>query len=114
MRWTMPATRAPLHSQRASRVIAALTVIATTFAMHAMVRRASRQLKMPRPDAYDQPAQRLVQPDEIPAEAANVSNLAVSTSVRRGDVDAVLVNVQSDVQSARFLHGPSPRKFATT
>ena len=52
MRWTMPATRAPLHSQRASRVIAALTVIATTFAMHAMVRRASRQLKMPRPDAY--------------------------------------------------------------
>ena len=56
MRWTMPATRAPLHSQRASRVIAALTVIATTFAMHAMVRRASRQLKMPRPDAYMAPA----------------------------------------------------------
>ena len=35
-------------------------------------------------------------------------------TVRGGDLDTVLVNVQTDVQSARFLHGPSPRKFATT
>jgi len=52
MRWPMQATKAPARSQRASSVIAALPVIATTFAMHAMVGRRSRQLKMPRPDAY--------------------------------------------------------------
>ena len=56
MRWPMQATRAPTRSQRASRVIAALPVIATTFVMHAMVGRQSRQLKMPRPDAYEQEA----------------------------------------------------------
>ena len=49
----MQATRAPARSHRASRVIAALPVIATTFFMHAMVWRYFRQLKMPRPDAYD-------------------------------------------------------------
>jgi len=48
----MQATRAPARSHRASRVIAALPVIATTFFMHAMVWRYFRQLKMPRPDAY--------------------------------------------------------------
>jgi hypothetical protein len=63
----------------------------------------------------DQLAQRLVQRDEIAADAAHVPNLALTAGVDRGDVDAVLVNVQSDVQSARFpVHGPSPRKFATT
>ena len=48
----MQATRAPARSQRASRVIAALPVIATTFFMNAMVWRYFRQFKMPRPDAY--------------------------------------------------------------
>jgi hypothetical protein len=40
-----------MHSQRTSRVIAALPVLATTFVMHAMVGRRNDQLKMPRPDA---------------------------------------------------------------
>ena len=48
----MQVTRAPTGSQRASCVIAALQVMATTFDMHAMVRRRSRQIKVPRPDAY--------------------------------------------------------------
>ena len=52
VRWPMQATKAPAGSQRASSVIAALPVIATTFAMHAMVGCRSRQLKMQRPDAY--------------------------------------------------------------
>jgi len=52
MRWTMLATKAPAHRQRVNRPIAALQVIATTFVMNAMVGRRSRQLKMPRPDAY--------------------------------------------------------------
>ena len=62
----------------------------------------------------DQFSQRLVQRRKIPADAAHMSNLTVAPGVRRGDVDAVLVNVQTDVQNARFLHGPSPSKFATT
>jgi len=53
MRWPMQAIRAPTRSQRVSRVIAALQFIANTFLMHAMVGRYSRQLKMPRPDAYE-------------------------------------------------------------
>lgn len=48
----MQATRAPARSHRASRVIAVLPVIATTFVLHVMVWRYFRQLKMPRPDAY--------------------------------------------------------------
>ena len=48
----MQATTAQAHSQRASRVIAALHFVTTTFAMHAMVGRQSRHLKMPRRDAY--------------------------------------------------------------
>jgi len=52
MRWLMQVTRAPTRSQRASRAIVALPVIATTFVMHAMVGRQACQLKMPRPDAY--------------------------------------------------------------
>ena len=55
MRWPMQATKAPARSQRASSVIAALPVIAATFVMHAMLGRRSRQLKMPRPDAYSVP-----------------------------------------------------------
>ena len=42
----------PTRSQRASRVITASLIIATTFVMRAMVGRRSSQLKMPRPDAY--------------------------------------------------------------
>ena len=52
LRWPMQATRATPRSQRASRAITVSLVIATTFVMHAMVGRRSRQLKMPRPDAY--------------------------------------------------------------
>ena len=48
----MQATRAPPRSQRASRVIAALLAIATTFFIHAMVWHYFRQLKMSRPAAY--------------------------------------------------------------
>ena len=48
----MHASRAPTHSQRASRVIAALRIIATTFIMSAMVGRHSAQFKMPRQAAY--------------------------------------------------------------
>jgi len=48
----MQATRAPTRSHRASRVIAALPIIATTFFIHAMVWHYFRQLKMSRPDAY--------------------------------------------------------------
>jgi len=52
LRWPMQATRATPRSQRASRAITVSLVIATTFVMDAMVGRRSRQLKMPRPDAY--------------------------------------------------------------
>jgi len=48
----MQATRALARSHRASRVIAALPIIATTFFMHAMVWHYFRQLKMSRPDTY--------------------------------------------------------------
>ena len=56
MRWTMHPTRATTRSQHASRVIAALQLIVTTFVMHAMLGRCPRQLKMPRPDAYGERA----------------------------------------------------------
>ena len=52
MRWPMQPTKMPTRSKRASRVITASLIIATMFVMHAMVGRRSRQLKMPRPDAY--------------------------------------------------------------
>ena len=52
MRSPMHATKAQTRRPRASRHVAALQFIATTFVMHAMVGRASCQLKMPRPDAY--------------------------------------------------------------
>jgi hypothetical protein len=48
----MQPTSAPAHSQRVSRVIANLQIIATTFVMHVMVGRDLRQLKMPPPAAY--------------------------------------------------------------
>ena len=48
----MQATTAQAHSQRASRVIAALHFVTTTFVMRAMVGRRSHQIKMPRQAAY--------------------------------------------------------------
>jgi len=45
MRWPMQVTRAPTRSQRASRAIVALPVIATTFVMHARVGHQACQLK---------------------------------------------------------------------
>ena len=48
----MQATRVPTQRQRASRGIAALKIIATTFVMLAMVGRRARQLKVPPRDAY--------------------------------------------------------------
>ena len=48
----MQATTAQAHSQRASRVIAALHFVTTTFVMHAMVGRRSHQIKMPRQAPY--------------------------------------------------------------
>ena len=60
MRWPMQATKAPAHRQRVNRPLAILQVIATTFVMNAMVGRQSRQLKMPRPDAYDELAKKHV------------------------------------------------------
>ena len=63
----------------------------------------------------DELAQRLVQRGKIAPDTAHMPNLAVAAGLGHGDVDAVLVNVQSDVHAgARFTHGPSPRKFATT
>jgi hypothetical protein len=56
MRWPMQPTKMPTRSQRASRVITASLIVATTFVMHAMVERRSSQLKMPRPDAYEEAA----------------------------------------------------------
>ena len=51
-RTQMQPTKLAGRSQRACHVITASLTIATTFAMHAMAGRASRQLQMPRPDAY--------------------------------------------------------------
>jgi hypothetical protein len=55
LRWPMHATTAQAHSQRASCVIAAMHFVTTTFVMHAMVGRQSRQLKMPRRDVHGRP-----------------------------------------------------------
>ena len=52
----MRKTRAPTQSQRAIGHIAALQSIATMFVMYAMVGRSPLQFKMPRLDAYTQPA----------------------------------------------------------
>ena len=56
----MQNTKASARSQRASSVIAALPVIATTFAMYAMVGCRSRQLKMRRPDNYSEADEAMV------------------------------------------------------
>jgi hypothetical protein len=56
----------------------------------------------------------IVQPDMIAADAAHMAHLPVPPGICRGDVDTVLVNVQPDVPSARFLHDPSPCCLATT
>jgi len=66
--------------------------------------------------AADEFAQRLVQRHEVAADAADVPHFAVAAGFGQRDVDAVLVHVQTNVHSggARFPHGPSPRKLATT
>ena len=61
----------------------------------------------------DQFAHRLAHRVDTPGDCPQVAHLGGARRVGHCDVDAVLVNVQTDVQSARFLHGPSPRKFAT-
>ena len=62
----------------------------------------------------DQLAQRLVQRGQVSADAAHMPHLTVAPKLGGGDVDAVLVHVQTDVQGDRFLHGSTPCKFATT
>jgi hypothetical protein len=74
---------------------------------------------MRRTATTDDFAQRTVERDKIAADAAHMSNLSVAAGLGNRDVDAVLVHVQADVQGAvaggaRFTHGQSPRKFATT
>jgi len=64
-RWPMQATRATPSNHRASGAIAVSLVIATTFVMHAMVGRQSRQVKMPRPDAYCCPAKTAADRDPV-------------------------------------------------
>ena len=68
--------------------------------------------------AADELAQRLVERGQVAADAAHMSNFAVAAGLGHGDVDAVLVYIEADVQGAgggdRFAHGPSPRKLATT
>jgi len=71
-RWPKQATKAPAHRQRVNRPIAALQVIATRFVMNAMFRRRSRQLKMPRPDAYE-PSVRLVPIHQAVATKSDVT-----------------------------------------
>jgi hypothetical protein len=62
----------------------------------------------------DDLAQHLVQRNEIATDGAHVPDLAVAAGIGHRNVDVVLVNVQPHVHSARFLHGPSPCKSATT
>ena len=86
----MHATRAPIYSQRAIRVIAALPVIATTFAMHAMLGRRSRQIKMLRPDAYG----------AVEADDSNWQRAASNERPLRGDLPKA-ENVASGSDPAR-------------
>ena len=62
----------------------------------------------------DQLAHRLGHRIDTPTHRPQMTHLGVSWRLGHRDVDAVLVNVQTYEQSARFPHGPSPRKFATT
>ena len=50
----------------------------------------------------EQPAHRLAHRLHSPGNASQVPDLAVARRLGRRNVDAVLVNVQADVQSARF------------
>ena len=64
-------TSAPARSQRAGRFIAALPVIATTFVVHRMVGRRSRQIKMPRAEAYPCAAVKRARPFETSVVGAS-------------------------------------------
>ena len=59
-------------------------------------------------------AHRLGHRIDAPTHCPQMTHLGVSWRLGHRDVDAVLVNIQTYEQSARFPHGPSPRKFATT
>jgi hypothetical protein len=52
-----------------------------------------------------------IQRRQVPADPADVANLATS-SIRRRNLDRFLVNVQPDVQSGTVAHGLPPRKFS--
>ena len=122
MRWLMQVTSAPTRSQRASRVIAALPVIATTFVMHAMVGRQSRQLKMPRPDAYALTAH--LQDGRLPVDNNYIENLMRPWAMGRkawlfcgselaGQRAAVMMSlVVSTAQRARSVGLPQGRADA--
>src|SRR5574337_356847 len=67
------------------------------------------------PTAADEPAQRLVQRAQVPANLPQVANLALAAGLGNRDLDAVLVHIQPDVQNLHgSFHGPSPCKLATT
>ena len=66
----------------------------------------------PRVPCADEFAHRLGHRHDTTGHRAQVTNLGVARRVGYRNVDAVLVNVQTDVQSDRFLHGPSPGEFA--
>jgi len=61
----------------------------------------------------DQPAQGLVQAGQISTDRAHVAHIALTRGLGHGDVNTVLVNIQTDKQGARFVHGPSPSNLAT-
>jgi hypothetical protein len=56
----------------------------------------------------NQPAHRLGDRRRSPGYSCHVAHFAVSRGLGQRDVDALLVNVQTDVQNPRFIHGPSP------
>ena len=56
----------------------------------------------------DQTAQRLRHRLDAAADCREMAYVDVARSLGQRDVDAVLVNVQTDVQSDRLTHGPSP------
>ena len=57
----------------------------------------------------DELAHRLGNRVEAVGHDAKGAFFSIARRVGHGDVDAVLVHVQTDVQGARFVRGPSPR-----
>ncbi len=56
----------------------------------------------------DLPAQRLGDCIQAARDSGQMRRLGVARRFAKRDVHAILVNIQSDIQSARFAHGPSP------